>query len=118
MPINCNPQEIPLIELNQTVLSIAKKPETNQKRKNVSRFDSYTSKGKTEDPSSDVNWKMPQPRAHNILTTPSPENFILDHKIAHQLRSLHWWSADECKYPLPLSLAEKLKEWCFSDSVE
>ncbi len=118
MPLNSNLEEIPLIELHQTVLSIAKKPETNQKPKNVSRFDSYTSKGKTKDPSSNVYWKMPQPRAHNILATPSPENFILHHKIAHELRSLHWWSADECKYPLPLSLAEKLKEWCFSDSVE
>ena len=57
---------------------------------------------------------MPQPRAHNILATPSPDKFILHHAIAHHLRSAHWWSADECEYPLPLSLAKKIKEWCFS----
>ena len=72
----------------------------------------------SRDPNPYKDWKMPQPRAHNILATPWPENFIIHHKIAHELRSLHWWSADECKYPVPLSLAEKLKDWCFSKSVD
>lgn len=39
---------------------------------------------------------------------------VLYHAIAHYLGSPHWWSADEWEYPLPLSLAKKLKEWCFS----
>ncbi|EAZ92491.1 pPIWI_RE module domain-containing protein [Crocosphaera chwakensis] len=147
MPLNSNPGEIPLIglTLHQTVLSIAQKPQTlSNQPKNKSRVEPWTSQGYekeenekgekvykldtetgkriktnvTRDPDSYKDWKMPQPRAHNILATPSPNKFILHHKIAHELRSRHWWSADECKYPLPLSLAEKLKEWCFSDSVE
>ncbi|MDJ0661615.1 MAG: DUF3962 domain-containing protein [Crocosphaera sp.] len=147
MPLNSKPGEIPFIRstLHQTVLSIAQKPETLKTQpKNKSRVEPWTSQGyekeenakgekvdkldtetgkriKTtvnRDPDPYKDWKMPQPRAHNILATPSPKNFIIHHKIAHELRSLHWWSADECKYPVPLSLAEKLKEWCFSDSVE
>ena len=35
--------------------------------------------------------------------------------IAHHLRSAHWWSAEQCEYPLPLSLAKKIQEWCFSE---
>ena len=109
---DCNLKDIPL---TQTVLSIANKAQTLSKQiKTTSRFDSYTSKGVTKNPSSNTDWKMPQPRAQNILATPSPDNFILHHAIAHYLRSAHWWSADECEYPLPLSLAKKIKEWCFS----
>lgn len=121
MPLNSKPGEIPLIglTLHQTVLSIAQKPQTlSNQIKTTSRFEPYTSaKSKTYDPITKKDWKMPQPRAHNILATPSPDKFILHHKIAHELRSRHWWSADECKYPLPLSLAEKLKEWCFSEEI-
>lgn len=98
-------------------MSIATKPQTlSNQIKTTSRFDSYTSNtGKSFNPSSESYWKSPQPRAHNILTTPSPEDFILHHTIAHELRSCYWWSADECEYPLPLSLARKIKEWCFSE---
>ncbi|NEQ41055.1 MAG: DUF3893 domain-containing protein [Okeania sp. SIO3I5] len=61
-------------------------------------------------------WKDPQTRAHNILATPSPENFKLHHAITHHLRTCHWWTDAQSKYPLLLSLAEKLKEWCFNDA--
>ena len=111
MPPSLNLEEIPL---TQTILSIAQKASTNQKQKNTSRFISYSSSGKTKNPSPSIKWKAPQPRAQNILATPSRDNFILHHAIAHYLRSTHWWSADECEYPLPLSLAKKIKEWCFS----
>ncbi len=111
MPMNFNLEQIPL---TQTVLSVAQKASTNQKQKYTSRFVSYTSKGETKNPSPGVKWKAPQPRVHNILATPSPDKFILHHAIAHHLRSSHWWSTDECEYPLPLSLAKKIKEWCFS----
>ena len=111
---DCNLDNIPF---TQTVLSIAKKPQTlSNQIKTTSRVEPYDNdKGETKDASPTTNWKMPQPRAHNILATPSPEKFILHHAIAHHLRSAHWWSADECEYPLPLSLAKKIKEWCFSD---
>lgn len=63
-------------------------------------------------------WSAPQLRAHNILATPSPEDFILHHTITHELRSRHWWTSAECKYPVPLSLAAKFKEWCFNRESE
>lgn len=111
---NCNLDNIPF---TQTILSIAQKPLTLLNQiKTTSRVEPYkTEKGEIKNPSPTTNWKMPQPRAHNILATPSPDNFILHHAIAHYLRSAHWWSADECEYPLPLSLAKKIKEWCFSN---
>jgi len=68
-----------------------------------------------KNPSPTKGWKAPQTRAHNILATPSPENFKLHHAITHHLRTCHWWTEAQSKYPLPLSLAEKLKEWCFND---
>ena len=111
IPMDSNLEQI---SLTQTVLSVAQKASTNQKQKYTSRFVSYTSRGEAKNPSPSVKWKAPQPRAHNILATPSSEKFILHHAIAHHLRSAHWWSADECEYPLPLSLAKKIKEWCFS----
>jgi hypothetical protein len=63
-------------------------------------------------------WNAPQPRAHNILATPAPENFILHHAITHDLRSRHWWTSAECEYPVTLSLAAKFKEWCFNRESE
>ncbi|MBW4537322.1 MAG: DUF3893 domain-containing protein [Pleurocapsa minor HA4230-MV1] len=110
---NCEINNIPL---TRTILSVAPKPQTLSKQiKTTSRVESYTDfKGETKSPSPNTDWKMPQPRSHNILATPSPDKFILHHAIAHHLRSVHWWSADECEYPLPLSLAKKIKEWCFS----
>lgn len=104
------------ISFTQTVLSIAQKSQTlSNQIKTTSRVEPYSNnKGETKNPSPTTNWKMPQPRAHNILATPSSEKFILHHAISHHLRSAHWWSADECEYPLPLSLAKKIKEWCFS----
>ena len=66
-------------------------------------------------PSSIKDWDDPQGRIQNILATPSPEQFLLHHAIAHHLRSCHWWTPNDAKYPLPLSLAEKLKEWVFYD---
>jgi len=114
IPPNCNLDNIPF---TQTILSVAQKPQTlSSQVKNTSRVEPYTSKGETKNPTTSANWKAPQPRAHNILATPSPLNFILHHAIAHHLRSSHWWSADECQYPLPLSLAKKIKGWCFSES--
>lgn len=109
---NSNLKQIPPTE---TILSVAQKASTNHNQKYTSRFVSYSSNEKNKNPDPSVNWKASQPRAHNILATPSPENFILHHAIAHRLRSAHWWSPDECEYPLPLSLARKIKEWCFSD---
>ena len=109
---DCDINNIPF---TQTVLSVAQKPQTlKSQTKNTSRFDPYTSGGNTKDPFPNTDWKEPQPRAHNILATPSLDKFILHHAIAHHLRSSHWWSADECEYPTPLSLARKIKEWCFS----
>ena len=67
-------------------------------------------------PSPSKFWKKPQPRAHNILATPSPKQFKLHHAITHDLRSRHWWTSAECEYPVPLSLAAKLKEWCFNEA--
>jgi|GEM_PF-2431963 len=114
IPPNCNLDNIPF---TQTILSVAQKPQTlSSQVKNTSRVEPYTSKGETKNPTTSANWKAPQTRAHNILATPSPLNFILHHAIAHHLRSSHWWSADECQYPLPLSLAKKIKGWCFSES--
>lgn len=134
---NCNLDGIPF---TQTILSVAQTPQTQKIPKYRSRFEPWTSEGyekeeideekvykidpdtgkriKTDVPHNPVtskDWRMPQPRAHNILATPSSNKFILHHAIAHHLRSSHWWSVDECEYPLPLSLARKIKEWCFSE---
>lgn len=125
----------------QTVLSLAQKASTNQLSKQMSRFETWTSRRYEVETDSDGNkinkrdpltgkcieqqaastpartksWKAPQPRAHNILATPSPEKFMLHHTIAHDLRTRHWWTSAECEFALPLSLAEKLKEWAFND---
>lgn len=102
----------------QTVLSVAEKPLTSRGlSKQMSRFKPWVSKGDvSRNPSPTKPWKAPQPRAHNILATSSPEQFKLHHAIAHHLRSCHWWTSAECEYPVPLSLAAKLKNWCFNES--
>ncbi|MBC6477081.1 MAG: DUF3893 domain-containing protein [Hormoscilla sp. GM7CHS1pb] len=102
IPADCDLEQV---LFSQTVLSVAKKSDMNRVSKHMSRFQSRTPA-----------WKEPQPRAHNILATPSPEQFKLHHAITHDLRARHWWTSDECEYPVPLSLAAKLKEWCFNDS--
>ncbi|KAI9133100.1 DUF3893 domain-containing protein [Acaryochloris sp. CCMEE 5410] len=117
VPQACDLEET---SFTQTVLSIARKPRTsNAQRRNMSRFQAYSSRRKGVDvprvPSPLSGWKVPQPRAHNIFATPSPEKIELHHAITHKLRALHWWTPDECEYPLPLSLAEKLKEWAFNE---
>lgn len=125
----------------QTVLSLAQKAPTNKLPKQMSRFETWTSrkyqeemgldgkKVKKRDPQTGrcieeqtarnpnrlKSWKSPQPRAHNILATPSPEKFLMHHAIAHDLRTRHWWTSAECKFAVPLSLAKKLKEWAFND---
>lgn len=97
----------------QTVFSVAQKPDTIKLGKQMSRFQPWASRGDvSHNPSPTQYWKAPQTRAHNILATPSPEKFKLHHAIAHNLRSCHWWTNAECKYPVLLSLAQKLKEWC------
>ena len=57
------------------------KKEENEKEEKVYTLDTKTGKCiKTtvnRDPDPYKDWKMPEPRAHNILATPSPENFIL-----------------------------------------
>ncbi|BAY41164.1 hypothetical protein NIES2111_55560 [Nostoc sp. NIES-2111] len=134
---NC---DLHTVKFTQTVLSVAEKPiqlakemsryqawisrgyekETDKDGKLVSKRDSKTGKciikNIPHNPSPRKDWKAPQPRAHNILATPSPDKFILHHAITDYLRTCHWWSAAECEYPLPLSLAEKIKEWCFNDA--
>ncbi|OZH51760.1 hypothetical protein AFK68_28855 [Hydrocoleum sp. CS-953] len=104
IPQDCN---IEKVEFTQTVFSVAQKPDTNKLPKQMSRFQNNPSRNKP--------WKDQQTRAHNILATPSPENLKLHHAITHHLRTCHWWTDAQSKYPLPLSLAEKLKEWCFND---
>ncbi|MEH1938722.1 MAG: DUF3962 domain-containing protein [Nostoc sp.] len=138
IPQNCH---LNTTAFTQTVLSIAEKSRTNKLAKQMSRYQAWivrgyeketTKDGKsitkldsqtgkcitkniTRNPERRKDWKTPQPRAQNILATPSPEKFILHHAITHTLRSRHWWTSDECEYPLPLSLAEKPKEWSFND---
>ncbi|MBO1352301.1 MAG: DUF3893 domain-containing protein [Hormoscilla sp. GUM202] len=101
IPADCDLEQV---LFSQTVLSVAKKSDMNRVSKHMSRFQSRTPA-----------WKEPQPRAHNILATPSPEQFKLHHAITHDLRARHWWTSDECEYPVPLSLAAKLKKWCFNN---
>nr|ADN15553.1 hypothetical protein Cyan7822_3613 [Gloeothece verrucosa PCC 7822] len=127
------------------MLSVAKKGTTNNNLGNqMSRFDTWESKGYEQEtneegkkvnrrdpetgmcipkyiprnPSQTTYWKAPQARAYNILATPSPEKFYLHHAITHELRDSHWWTSEECEYPLPLSLAKKTKEWSYNQSEE
>ncbi|MBN3868996.1 pPIWI_RE module domain-containing protein [Nostoc sp. JL33] len=136
------PQNCDVTGFTQTILSIAEKSDTNKLAKEMSRYQAWISrtyeketnkdgklinkrdaktgkciiKNNAHNPSPRKDWKAPQPRAHNILATPSPDKFQLHHVITHYLRSRHWWTSAECEYPLPLSLAEKHKEWCFNDA--
>ncbi|MFN6463144.1 MAG: pPIWI_RE module domain-containing protein [Nostoc sp. DedVER02] len=136
IPQDC---DINTTRFTQTVLSIAEKPiklakemsryqawisrgyekEIDKDGKLVSKLDSKTGKciikNIAHNSSPRKDWKAPQPRAHNILATRSPDKFKLHHLITHHLRSCHWWTSAECASPLPLSLAEKSKEWCFND---
>jgi hypothetical protein len=139
IPQNCDMDKV---QFTQTVLSVAEKPDTNKLAKQMSRYQAWVSRGYeketdqngklvdkldiktgkriikdiTRNPELRKDWKAPQPRAHNILATPSPDKFILHHAITHYLRTCHWWTSAECEYPLPLSLAEKIKEWCFNNA--
>ena len=92
----------------QSVLSLTAKPRTSSKLKKDTSFTDFPSHP----------WKSPQPRLHNILSTSRPSDFFFHHAIAHHLRSRHWWTPDDCQYPLPLTLAAKLKEWTFNEAPD
>jgi hypothetical protein len=85
----------------------------NEAREQVKKTDPVTEKRiKTaidHNPTRTKIWQAPQPRAHNILATPSPEKFLVHHAISPGLRTRHWWASAECEFVVSLSLVKNSK---------